>query len=118
MFLTIRDMPVANVQVFDILLVMQSIWRSKPETASGVLQQIQSTIKSAILGGFCDLACPTIGVVEELDSSNVREAEHCPAMVLDEVPDFIKRLSSWPRTMPTMRLAFEFLMLTACRSGE
>ena len=47
-FLTIRDMPVANVQVSDILLVMQSIWRSNPETASGVLQRIQSTLKSAI----------------------------------------------------------------------
>jgi integrase len=112
----IADKPVADVTASDIVAVLTPIWFEKPETARRVLQRIEAVFKSAILHGHRKLASPCAGVAQELGARHRKVVNH-PAMPYAQLPDFVARLrtsNSWPAT----RLAFEWLILTATRSGE
>ena len=110
------DVPVAEVTSAQVLTVLAPIWYDKPETAKRVLQRIEAVFKSAILRGSRKLASPCGGVAGELGTKH-REVRHHAFLPWQEVPAFIVELQAhqgWPAT----RLAFEFLILTATRSGE
>jgi len=107
---------VVDVGASDILEVLKPIWFDKPETARRVLQRINATFDSAILRGTRERANPCIGVAGELGKPKSADRHH-QALPYVEVPDFI----AWLRTCdasPATRLALEFLILTAARSGE
>jgi integrase len=107
---------VSDVTHADILEVLEPIWYEKPETAKRVLQRIEAVFKSAILRGQRDKASPCNGVAQELGVRH-RDVEHHRALPYAEVPAFIKRLHACP-SEPATKLAFEWLVLTATRSGE
>jgi integrase len=112
----ILDRPVADIEPDEILELLRPIWFVKAETAKRVLQRIDAVFKSAIVRGKRTTANPCTGVAQELGTKH-RKVEHHRAMPYAEVPAFIVRLrenNSWPAT----RLAFEWLILTATRSGE
>jgi integrase len=112
----IGDKAVADVTAGDIVAVLRPIWFEKPETAKRVLQRVEAVFKSAILHGYRKLASPCVGVAQELGTRHRKVANH-RALPYAQVPDFLARLratNSWPAT----RLAFEWLVLTATRSGE
>jgi hypothetical protein len=112
----IGDRPVGEVTSDEILSVLSPIWFAKPETAKRVLQRIEAVFKSAILRGHRKTASPCVGVAQELGTRH-RKVEHHASLPYAGVPAFIVRLresNSWPAT----RLAFEWLILTATRSGE
>ena len=112
------DVPIADVNTGQVLDVLTPIWYEKPETAKRVLQRMEAVFKSAILRGTRDRASPCVGVAQELQTRH-REVRHHPALPWQEVPEFIAMLQgSAPRALPSTRLAFEFLILTATRSGE
>ena len=110
------DVPVAEVSTEQVLEALTPVWYDKPETAKRVLQRIEAVFKSAILRGSRKLASPCTGVAQELGTKH-REVRHHPSLPWQEIPAFISALrvhQGWPAT----RLAFEFLILTATRSGE
>jgi integrase len=115
-FPRIGSRPVGDVTHADILEVLEPIWYEKPETAKRVLQRIEAVFKSAILRGQRDKASPCIGVAQELGVRH-RDIEHHRALPYAELPAFIKRLHACP-SEPATKLAFEWLILTATRSGE
>jgi integrase len=115
-FPSIGDRPVSDVQTAEILDLLTPIWFDKPETAKRVLQRIEAVIRSAILRGHRERASPCIGVVQELGTRHRTVVSH-RALPYTEVPDFIARLRS-SHSLPSTRLAFEWLILTATRSGE
>ena len=108
--------PVADVAAAEIVEILTPIWFSKPETASRVLQRLRAVFDSAILRGTRERANPTIGVSAELGTDH-RRVQHHQALPWSEVPKFVLELRQRPTTLAT-RLAFEFLILTAARSGE
>jgi integrase len=113
---TIMDRPVAEIEPDEILDALRPIWFEKPETAKRVLQRIDAVFQSAIVRGKRKSASPTTGVANEL-GTKPREAVHHRALPYTQVPAFLVRLrasNSWPAT----RLAFEWLVLSATRSGE
>ena len=112
------DVPVSDVTTDHVLEALMPIWFSKPETAKRVLQRIEAVFKSAILRGSREKASPCVGVADHLGTRH-REQRHHAALPWQEVPDFVAMLQQPSRSgWPTTRLAFEFLILTATRSGE
>jgi integrase len=115
-FPVIGDRPVAEIMAGEVIEVLQPIWFKKPETAARVLQRVQATFDSAILRGTREKANPCIGVARELGTDH-RRVSHHRALHWKEVPAFVRSLRE-RATMPVTKLLFEFLILTAARSGE
>ena len=107
---------VADVTAAEVLDILRPIWFSKPETARRVLQRLKAVFDSAILRGARERANPCIGVSNELGTMH-RQMTHHGALPWREVPAFVRELKGWA-TMPATKLVFEFLILTAARSGE
>jgi integrase len=115
-FPSIAKRPVAEIAAAEVIDILKPIWNTKPETARRVLQRMRAVFEAAIVRGERDKASPTIGVATVLGSRKLTRNHH-PAMPYAEVPSFVTRLrklEGWAAT----RLAFEFLVLTASRSGE
>ncbi|MEQ1717315.1 MAG: tyrosine-type recombinase/integrase [Hyphomicrobium sp.] len=108
--------PVAEISAGEVLQVLSPIWFDKPETARRVLQRMEAVFKSAILRGSRTLASPCIGVVQELGTRH-RTVEHHASLPWVEIPRFLADLNA-RKSLPSTRLALEFLILTAARSGE
>jgi integrase len=112
-FPKIGSKPVGDVTHADVIEVLEPIWYEKPETAKRVLH-MTLVFESAILRGQREKANPCDGIAQELGPRH-REVEHHRAMPFAEVPAFIRRLRG---SKAKSALAFEWLILTATRSGE
>jgi integrase len=115
-FPRIGNKPVSEVTHADILAILEPIWFDKPETARRVLQRMELVFKSAILRGQREKASPCIGIAQELGVAHLK-VEHHRALPYSEVPAFLKTLLAC-NSDPITKLAFEWLILTATRSGE
>ena len=115
-FPTIGNRAVAEVEAREILDLLTPIWFAKPETARRVLQRMEAVFKSAILRGHRQRVSPCVGVTQELGTRHQKVVNH-RALDYRRLPAFIAdlRVSS---SQPATRLAFEWLVLTATRSGE
>ena len=117
-FPAIGHVAVADVTTAQVLDVLTPIWFDKPETAKRVLQRMETVFKSAIVRGIRERASPCIGVAAELGTKH-RDVEHRASMAWAKVPEFVASLRvPNERRLPVTALAFEFLILTATRSGE
>ena len=117
-FPLLGEITVADVTSSQVIEVLRPIWYDKPETARRVLQRMEAVFKSAILHGTREKASPCIGVAQQLGTRH-REVRHHASLPWKRVPAFINILKGHEeRGWPTTRLAFEFLILTATRSGE
>ena len=108
-----------NVQVNDITgpmirNVLAEIWLAKPETARRVRQRIGTVLDWAYASGYRDSEAPMRAISKGLPRQPKKEG-HFAAMAYAKVPDFIPRLRE---RESYSRLALEFAILTAARSGE
>jgi integrase len=108
--------PVADVTATDVLDVLKPIWFAKPETARRVLQRLKAVFDSAILRGARERANPCIGINGELGTDH-RRVTHYAALPWQDVPAFVRDIRQ-RAALPSTKLLFEFLILTATRSGE
>lgn len=108
--------PVGQVATPDVLNALSPIWLTKPETARRVRQRIGAVLDWAKAAGHRGGDNPTQGVTKGLPKQSDR-AEHHAALPYGEVADFITALRKQD-TAETIRLAFEFLILTATRTSE
>ena len=112
----IGDLPVSDVTHADVLAILEPIWFDKAETARRVLQRMELVFKSAIVLGQREKASPCVGISQELGVRHVN-VEHLRALPYAEVPAFLNTLRACSSEQIT-KLAFEWLILTATRSGE
>ena len=112
----IKNRPVADVTPREVIKLLEPIWETLPETARRVLQRIRNVFDTAIVQGDRVAANPTTGVSEVLGRER-NDKRHHAALPFAEVPAFISALRQRKATVST-RLCFEFLILTAARSGE
>jgi len=108
-----------NVQVNDITgpmirNVLAEIWLSKPETARRVRQRIGTVLDWAYASGYRDSEAPMRAISKGLPRQPKKEG-HFAAMPYAQVPTFIPRLRE---RESYSRLALEFAILVAARSGE
>jgi integrase len=110
-------MPVNEIDSPHVLRVVSPIWLSKPETARRVRQRIGSVLSWAKAAGYRTGDNPVEGVAKGLPKQRDRN-EHHSAMPFAEVPAFVARLQGAADQGEITRLALEFLILIATRTGE
>ncbi len=107
--------PVSAVTSADILAVLAPIWHEKPETARRVRHRIRAVMQWAVAMEYrpdnpCERVAATLG-------RQRRVVRHMRALPHAEVADAVATVRA-SRATTAAKLAFEFLVLTAARSGE
>ncbi len=118
-FPVLGELPVQGVDVALVMKVLEPIWATKTETASRVRGRIESVLDWAAARGYRLGENPARwrGHLENLlpRRAKVRKVEHLPALPYGQVGAFMADLR---RQQGTAASALEFLILTACRTGE
>ena len=114
-FQRIGRLPVSEVNTADVLEILTPIWHVKAETARAVRQRIRSVLEWAIAMDLrndnpCDRVVPVLGPQNDI-------VTHRQALPHKDVAAAIETVRAGS-AKPAVRLAFEFLVLTAARSGE
>ena len=99
----------------DVLAILEPIWNAKPETAKRVRQRMGMVFDYAIDSRW-RMDNPAAAVTKVLPQRRARN-EHHPAMAYGKLPAFLRSLRA-SAVNPVTRLALEFLILTAARTGE
>ena len=108
--------PVGDVTSGDVLDIIKPIWTPKRETARKVKRRISAVMKWSIAKGYRadDPAGAAIDAVLPRNGGAVRHHRALPYGQVAQALATVKASSAWVGT----QLAFEFLVLTAARSGE
>ncbi len=110
--------PISELRASDFADVLRPIWLSKPETASRVRQRCDTIMNWCAAHDYI-IASPVQNVDRLLPKQKGKRerVQHHPAVPWREIPAFAERVLRAGK--PTMgKLALEFLILTATRSGE
>ena len=97
--------------------VLAPIWLSIPETARRVRQRIGVVLDWAHGKGYRAAPLVVAGITKSLPRQP-RTNGHHEAMPWTEVPGFIHAMHASDKGSEAVKLALEFLILTAARSGE
>ena len=117
-FPRLGERPVSDVTAQDVMAVLLPIWHSKPETARRVRQRIGAVMRWAIAEGHrLDNPAGEILTAALPRNNGNGGPRHHRALPYGEVAGAIAAVRASGAGMST-RLAFEFLVLTAARSGE
>ncbi len=100
----------------DVLSVLTPIWTSKPETASRVRQRLETVFDWAVAQGL-RLDNPASKAVTRVLPRLSKTKNHHPALAYQEVPATLIKVRD-STADPMTKLSFQFLVLTAARSGE
>ena len=114
-FPRIGTRPVSEVNTADVLEILTPIWHRKAETARAVRQRIRSVLEWAIALDMrndnpCDRVLPVLGPQNDI-------VTHRQALHHRDVATAVETVRAGS-AQPAVKLAFEFLVLTATRSGE
>lgn len=113
-FPTLGDKLVSEIEGPAIRDALSPIWLTKPETARRVRQRIGSVLDWACAKGFRETEAPMRSVLRGLPRQPKKQS-HLAAMPYADLPAFL----TWLRGRSSVgRLALEFVILNASRSGE
>ncbi len=107
---------VSDVTTADVMTTLLPIWNEKEETARRVRQRIGAVMKWSVAQGFREENPAGDAISAALPRHYIVRSHH-RALPHHEVPDVIAAVRSSDASI-SVKLAFEFLVLTACRSGE
>ncbi len=108
--------PVDRITTADVMAVLLPIWNDKRETARRVRLRLSAIFKWAVAQGFRDDNPAGDAIGAALPKNGVQR-QHQKALPHNEVAGALRTIrdtDAWPAT----KRALEFLVLTACRSGE
>ena len=107
---------VSDVTTADVMAVLLPIWNEKRETARRVRQRIGAVMTWAVAQGYRgdNPAGEAVGAALPRVNGVQRPMRALPHAQVAAVLERIRQARVWPAT----RLAFEFLVLTAARSGD
>lgn len=108
-----------EIQPGDVAEVLKPIWITKAETASRVKQRIHAVLAWGWAHGHCQSnPVDVVGHLLAQQPGKAIRTQHHPAMPWRDVPDFVKTQLAPGKRPDITRTLLEFLILTACRSGE
>ena len=110
------EMFVDGIEPKDVLAVLEPIWTEKHETANRVRQRIATVMDWAIQHGHRTYNPAGKSLLTALPPVRPEEVHH-PALPYEEVGWAIAQVQESTANLLT-KLGFEFLVLTASRSGE
>ena len=112
-------LPVDLITTDLVFKALQPIWQSKTETATRVRQRIETVLDWCKARGYCQGENPARlkGALGQLlpKSQKIKKVEHHPALPYQRANEFVLALR---KQGGMTSLALEFMMLTACRTGE
>jgi integrase len=113
------EMPVTYVDTSDVMRILEPLWREKTETASRVRGRIEAVLDYAKARRWREGENPARwrGHLDHLlpQRSKVQRVEHHAALPWHKIGAFMQRLR---QNSEINARCLEFLILTACRSGE
>lgn len=115
-FPTIGRTRVDHIDVPMIQNVLAPIWREKEETARRVRQRIGAVLSFAHSKTWRANDAPNPRTIAEGLAKQSGNTDHHPALPYDQLSEYIDKLRTMAET--TGRLAVEFTILCAARSGE
>ncbi len=115
-FPRIGQRPVSEVNTADVLEILSPIWHAKAATAREVRQRIRAVLEWAIAldmrnDNACDRVVPVLGAQNDI-------VTHRLALPHKDVAAAIETVRTSKSGQAAVKLTFEFLVLTAARSGE
>lgn len=110
------ERPVNAIGSADVLAALGKIWSTKPETARRLKQRIRVVLDWAKAAGHRDGDNPVDGITRVLPKVRQAAAHHA-ALPYSQLPGFVRDLRAADAGV-MVRLAFEFLILTAARTSE
>ncbi len=111
----IGKMPIAEVTSADVIGILAPLWHEKAPTARKLRQRIRAVLEWAVAMELRpDNPCDRIGPVLGVQGNAVR---HMRALPHGEVASALRTVRA-SNARPVVKLVFEFLVLTATRSGE
>jgi integrase len=115
-FPIVGTQPVDKIESKDVLAVLSPIWIEKPETARRVKQLMGRVFDYAKAKGWRSGDNPVDGIARVLPKHNGQQ-EHFAALPYSQIPEFITALCG-ANVSQSIKLGFEFLILTAARTSE
>ncbi len=114
-FPRIGGMPVSEVTSADVIGILAPMWHGKPALARKLRQRMRAVMEWSVAMGLrqdnpCDRVGPVLGV-------QGNRTQHLQALPHGEVASAIRTVRA-AKGRPVVKLAFEFLVLTAARSRE
>ncbi len=108
--------PVNRIRTSDVMAVLQPIWNEKRETARRVRRRISAVMRWAVAQGYREDNPAGDAIGAALPKNGVRPRHHraLPYAEVAGAIEVVRASGAYPATV----LAFEFLVLTACRNGE
>ncbi len=108
--------PVDRIHTSDVMAVLVPIWNAKRETAKRVRTRISAVMRWAMAQGYREDNPAGEAIGAALPKNGVPRRRHraLPYAEVAGAVETVRRSGAYPGTV----LAFEFLVLTACRSGE
>ena len=108
-------LPVSEVTSADVVEALRTVWHERPATARRVRQRISTVMEWAVALNYrddnpCNRIGPVLGPQQDL-------VQHMRALPHRDVAAVVEKVRASKATA-TVGLAFEFLVLTAARSGE
>ena len=113
----IGELPVAAVTTADVYEVVMPVWTTRRETARKLLQHVRAVMAWAVVQGYRrdnPAAGDAIGSALPRSGGRVQHLRAVPHTDVPAVLAIVRDADAYPVT----KLAVEFLILTACRSGE
>ncbi|MGI9435850.1 MAG: tyrosine-type recombinase/integrase, partial [Geminicoccaceae bacterium] len=115
-FPIIGNRRVDQIDSADVLKVLSTIWLAKPETARRVKQRVKTVLDWCRANHFRSGENPIEGIAKALPKQPKKDSHHT-ALPYSEIAAFITRLRNG-NAGEIVKLAFEFTILTAGRTGE
>ncbi len=108
--------PVDRIHTSDVMAVLVPIWNAKRETAKRVRTRIAAVMRWAVAQGYREDNPAGEAIGAALPKNGVPRRRHraLPYAEVAAAVATVRRSGAYPGTV----LAFEFLVLTGCRSGE
>ncbi len=113
----IGNRQIDKIESKDILEVLTPIWTEKPETARRIKQRLRTVFAYAKAKGWRPGDNPVEGVSKVLPKHS-NPKKHFAALPYTQVPEFIESLWKAGNVGTQSKLALEYLILTAARTGE
>ncbi|CAM5193938.1 Integrase OS=Bosea thiooxidans OX=53254 GN=SAMN05660750_04304 PE=4 SV=1 [Bosea thiooxidans] len=116
---TLLTMPVDDISLEHVQAVLAPIWVTKQETAKKVRRRIEAILDAARVKGLTPPQAPNPAKLAgnlALVLPRAPRGDNHAALPYGDVPAFMKKLRA--RAITNGALAFEFLILTAARTGE
>ena len=115
-FPTIGNHPIDQITTNDMLNVFEPIWNTTPTVAKRVRQRVSLIFQWSIVKNFRN-DDPAFAISAFLGKGNGHVVKHHESVKHGEVADAIAKIRA-SKQSASVRLAFEFLILTAVRSNE